>query len=537
MRLPPGPLALAASLAALFLYSACGGAPAPDVSPTASPIDTPGTPQATDTTIIDLATASPMTVIYAVGEGDLQSDQPALATGDFNNDGVDDLLVGARFADPDGRQDAGAAYVVFGSRSPPQSVDLAALQQDLTIIGALPGDNLGFSAVAADINGDGIADIVLGAFSAGTLENPSVRTGAVYVLFGSDNLPVNLDLAEAKPDITISGLTSRGFFGDSLASGDVNGDGMADLIIGATFDRRSASGGPSVRGGATYVFFGRQSWPAGMSAGDSDVAVYGAEELDELGDFVASGDINGDGFDDIISTAEAADGPDNDRPTSAEVHVVFGHPDIEGTFEITRGDQDLSIYGANASDTLGFSLATGDLDGDGVDDLVMGARLGNSPSDGLTRTGHVYVLYGRQDLPASVDLADTLDFVIAIHGQNQSDSLGTIEAIADLDGDGRNELIMGTGFGDAPSRPDAGVIYVASSPAETDPAGIVSVADTPLQAIIYGAAPSDLLGSSVTTGDLDGDGRPELIAVAMNADGPGGERPGVGSVYVIVLGQ
>jgi hypothetical protein len=236
MRLPDVRPSLGTVAAAVLLMTACSGDASPD--PAASPTGTPATPTAFDTSIIDLADASPMTIVYAVGEGDLQSDQPGLAAGDFNDDGLDDLLVGARFADPDGREDAGAAYVVFGSRSPQQSVDLAARQQDVTIAGALPGDNLGFSAAAADINGDGIEDIVVGAFLAGRAESPANRTGAVYVLFGRSNLPDSLDLAATDPDITISGLTLNGFFGDSLAAGDVNGDGTADLIIGATFRRR-----------------------------------------------------------------------------------------------------------------------------------------------------------------------------------------------------------------------------------------------------------------------------------------------------------
>src|SRR3990172_6249883 len=200
MRLPLGSLAIAASLAALFLFPGCDGGsgtttPPSGATPSPTPsVDIAASPTGVDATVIDLATASPVTVIYAAGKSDLESDQPGLAAGDFNDDGLDDLLVGARFADPDGREDAGAAYIITGSRSPAKSVDLAAQEQDMTIIGARPGDNLGFSAAAADVNGDGIDDMVLGAFAAGAPDDPSTRPGAVYVLFGRNDLPDSLDL-------------------------------------------------------------------------------------------------------------------------------------------------------------------------------------------------------------------------------------------------------------------------------------------------------------------------------------------------------
>ncbi len=541
MTLLPRQLALTALLAAALLYVACGGG---DEAATPTTIatraaDTPvpqatvnipenGSPIVGDASVIDLNTAQPISVAYAVAEGDLQSDQPGLATGDFNDDGAADILIGARFADgPDGRQDSGVAYVIFGSPEPSSSVDLAAGQQDVTILGPGPGANLGFAAAAADLNGDGADDIALGAPFA---LNNQRKTGAVHIIFGR-GLSADIDLAEDAGDVTISSGVGDSFFGDSLATGDVNGDGLSDLIVGATFASYTPEDGPNARGGAVYVFLGRTSWPDSLSEADADITLFGAEDFDELGDFVTSGDINDDGFDDIIATAEAADGPENARSTSAEVHVLFGGEKVKGTFEIARGEHDLAIYGANDHDTLGFSLAAGDLDGDGIDDLVMGARLANGPGSSMRRSGQVYILYGRRDLPEEIDLASPPESIGIIHGAGASDLLGISEAVADLDGDGHNELIMGAAFADAPERADAGVIYIADASAVS---GLVSVTGVTLIKMVYGAVAGDRLGANVAVADVNGDGRLELIAVAEAAAGPEGSRPAAGRVYVIV---
>lgn len=532
-------MALVGFLAIASVACDGGGDSQRSVTPQPDGTETPGllptanatAPGDADARTIDLATASPLTVVYAVDEGDLLSDQPGLAAGDFNDDGIDDILIGARFADgPDGREDSGAAYVVLGSQGPPDAIDLAEEEQETTILGARPGDGLGFSAAAADLDGDGIDDIVVGAPFAGPDDQLLSKQGRVYVFFGRPDLPGNVDLATDRADLTLAGTGSNGFFGDSLAAGDVNGDGTADLIVGATFDSYTPQDGASVRGGAVYVFLGRRAWRQELSTSDADVVLLGAEDLDELGDFVASGDINGDGIDDIIGTAEAADGPDNTRDVAAEVHVLFGGTDVKGTFEIARGQQDLTVYGAVARDTLGFSLATGDLDGDGIDELIMGARLASASDNADDRSGQVYVLYGRRDLPAEVDLASPPDFIGAFLGARPADFLGTSGAVAGLSGNDANQLIMGSIFADAVDRRDAGAVYISEPDALR---GSQPVMGKALRVVIYGAAAGDRLGANVVAADFNGDGRLELIVVAESAAGPDESRAGAGRIYVI----
>ena len=124
---------------------------------------------------IDLALTNPRLVAYGAGEGDFPSDQPGLATGDFNGDGLDDFAAGARFADSAAGADAGAAYVVVGREDLPATVDFANGEEDVLISGPGAGANLGFSAAAEDLNRDGQDDLVLGAplrLSPGNVRDP-----------------------------------------------------------------------------------------------------------------------------------------------------------------------------------------------------------------------------------------------------------------------------------------------------------------------------------------------------------------------------
>jgi hypothetical protein len=488
--------------------------------------------------MIDLASRPPAATISGADAGDLRSDLPPLISGDFNGDGVADVLLGARFGDgpDDTRKDAGEAYVIFGATGPLIDVDLGAGEQGMTVWGADPDDNLGFSAAAADVNDDGIDDIILGAPFARDPGDANAKVGAAYVVFGGGELGGSLDLADSVADVTLIGPGSTSYFGDSLATGDVNGDDIPDVIVGATFDGNPAR--PQDSPGATYVVFGGQSLPSAlyMGNGEYDVAILGAEDLDELGDTVASGDINDDGIDDIIMTAEAADGPDNARPTAAEVHVVFGSKSLAGDLLISEGDQDLSILGADQNDTLGFSLAAGDVSGDGVDDLIIGARGDNGPMNAQNRVGAVYILPGGRDLPSTADLAQNPNGILALWGADDADSMA-IAIVGDLEADGNNELLIGAAAADGPDneRRDAGDVYVLDAPTVGGLERSMSITALRLTAVIFGPGQDDHMGNAMTVADINGDGRPELFLLAADADGPGGGRVDAGQVFVVSL--
>jgi hypothetical protein len=509
----------------------------PSALATGTPVVGPGQPL-----VVDLATVSPLLTIHAADAGDLANDIPSLAVGDFNGDGTDDLLLGARFGDgPDNtREDAGEAYVIFGSPGLAGTVDIAAGQQDLTIFGAKPGDNLGYSVAAADVNDDGLDDIIV---SAPLSEGPEVgaRTdrGEVYVIFGQSALGGTIDIAAGEQQVTVIAAEGFSLLGDSIGVGDVNGDGIVDMVLGGPFAGRvpgTPPGGPRTELGEVYVIFGSPTLGGSISIpeGQQDFTISGPEQWSELGDATAVGDVNDDGIDDIIAVAEAADGPEGSRPNTGVVYVVFGSASLEGMTDTAKDQQDITILGADPKDALGFCATSGDVNGDHIDDLVLVAQRANGPDESRTTAGEAYVIYGSPHLKGTIDILKG-DQDVTIIGADADDLLSSCRADRDVNGDGVADVILGSGFARGPdnSRDGAGEAYVIFGSAELPPA--LDLAQGGQDIVFFGAEDNDGLGAGVASGDLNGDGQEEIILVASSSEAAGSAnaRPRAGEVYVI----
>ena len=325
---------------------------------------------------------------------------------------------------------------------------------------------MGDSMATGDVNDDGITDLVLGAPFAGRVPGSphgSERTelGEVYVIFGSPTLGGSISIPQKQQNFTISGPEQWSELGDAMAVGDVNGDGIDDII--ATAEAADGPGGSRPNTGVVYVVFGSSDLGGvtDLAQNQQDLMIVGAEAQNALGFFSASGDINGDGIDDIVLVAQRASGPD--RETSGVAYVIFGSRHLEGTIDVAAGEQDVTIVAADAHDLLSSCAASRDINGDDIDDLMLGTGFAQGPANERDGAGEAYVIFGSPDLASAIDLAQPT-FDIVVFGAQSGDRLGSAVAAGDLNSDGHQEIITVAVEADGPggAQQGAGAIYAIS---------------------------------------------------------------------------
>ncbi|MGV0105599.1 FG-GAP repeat protein [Nostoc sp. DSM 114160] len=296
--------------------------------------------------------------------------------GDINNDGIDDLIIGAKNYDPNSIPDPGQSYVVFGQTNVGSggTLNLSDLNgiNGFIISPIAAGYNSGNSSVsnAGDINNDGIDDLIFGG-------------GQSYVVFGGTNLGSggSLNLSDLNGSNGFLFLINGIAAGNSSVSnaGDINNDGIDDLIFGAS----NASPNGKDFAGQSYVVFGGTNLGSGGSLNLSDLngtngfLINGIALTDSSGNSLSNaGDINNDGIDDLIIGANNAS--PNGKDFAGQSYVVFGGTNLVSGGSLNLSDLDGSngflINGIAEGDRLGNSVSNaGDINGDGIDDLIIGA--------------------------------------------------------------------------------------------------------------------------------------------------------------------
>jgi VCBS repeat-containing protein len=450
------------------------------------------------------------------------------AAGDVNGDGYDDIIIDATGADHNGDR-SGSSYVVFGKASGfDASIDLSSLngRDGFRLDGVSAGDNSGWSVSGAgDVNNDGYDDIIIGS-----------RSGSSYVVFGkaSGLFTASIDLSSlnGRDGFRLDGVRADDFSGFSVSgAGDVNNDGYDDLIIGAPAVYSSSLPGSS------YVVFGKAS---GFTAsidlsslnGSNGFRLDGVSAGDNSGISVSgAGDINNDGYDDLIIGARHADPNGRDSGSS---YVVFGKASgftASIDLSILNGRDGFRLDGESAGDNSGWSVSgAGDVNGDGYDDLIISAP-GDYPHSSIRSS---YVVFGKASgFTASIDLSSLNGRDgFRLDGESAGDASGhSVSAAGDFNGDGYDDIIIGALHADH-NGSRSGSSYVVFGKADGFDASIdLSSLNGRDGFRLDGVNVGDQSGASVSgAGDVNKDGYDDIIIGAYQADHNGGWS---GSSYVV----
>jgi hypothetical protein len=381
------------------------------------------------------------------------------SAGDVNGDGFEDIIIGAYQNDAAG-MDAGRAYIYFGG----SAIDSI---PDVILTGEAAEDVFGASvASAGDVNGDGFGDIIIGAYQN---DAGGTNAGRVYIYFGG---PVVDDIA----DVVFTGTIPNNFFGYVVTgAGDVNGDGYDDVIAAAPAYNSFA--------GIAYIYYGGSSMDT-----IPDVTVTGVNPGDSFGSSMAyAGDVNGDNFADVLVGAY-----DAFVNTAGKAYLYFGGVSMDSIADVVmNGEEVADVFGASVS-------SAGDVNGDGYSDVIVGAL--NNDAAGMD-AGKAYIFFGGLSMDAIPDVIMT--------GSAAGDNFGTVSLAGDVNDDGFSDVIVGAIRNDAGGT-NAGRTYVYFGAANMD-----STADW----IFTGEAEEDLFGLSVATpGDVNGDGISDIIIGAPYND-------------------
>lgn len=388
---------------------------------------------------IDLSQRQPDVRILGAVSGD--SLGAGVAVGDLNGDGIDDIIVGAPLSNglPEVRTHMGEAYVIFGGPHIASTVDTAAGQQDFDLAPAEGFSQLGRSFAVADVNGDGIPDLIAGAPYAGREPNtppggPRTTVGEVYVVYGSHDLHGHAKVALNNEDVRLSGVSQYDQFGVSVAAADVNGDGIADIIVGG-----SGYGGPAgdrMDAGGVFVFYGGKNLPKQATLREAAVTITGAVANDNFGTLVAAVDVNGDKKAEVIGSAPSGAGPDNKRRAAGDVSIIDVSASPSSAIDLAKPGSSVRLFGPTANEFAPSSLAATSLGG--TPRIAFGSNLYGSADRPVA--GTTYVVTGR---PAGdVDLGQPGPDTVTILGALGGDGLGGSLAFADLGGDGTPELLV-----------------------------------------------------------------------------------------------
>ncbi|MDX1958230.1 MAG: FG-GAP repeat protein [Leptospiraceae bacterium] len=401
---------------------------------------------------------------------------------DINGDGYGDAVSSAQaFSSTQGKM------YIFYSTGPNGITATQAISANRMITAT--GGNFGESMTLGDINGDGYADLVVGAGSLTT------NTGASYIFYSSGTSGITQTTA-ASANRIINGEGTNNYFGSVMDTGDVNGDGFADLAVGAY--------GAQANRGRTYIFL---STGAGgitqTNASTANTIITGVNTTDYSGQSVVLADLQNDGFADLITSAPSFN-------TNNGAVYIFYSTSSAGISTAATSAANRTILGDSGGapgGQFGYFMSSGDFNGDGYVDLAVPANIAN------TSRGRAYLFLSSA---SGIVATNATSANLTVTGENNSDRFGDTTCFADFNNDGYAEFIIGAGrnIGGASN----GRVYMYSG-STTNPGGITVSAST-LPKIITGNY-AGRFGAAIGVSDINGDGYLDMLS-SSNVAQPGG---------------
>lgn len=449
----------------------------------------------------------------------------AMAVGDFNADGKPDLAVASHEEDsPRGILDTGAVSIFFGGTAfqslkglSAESAGHALNDANATIFGSV-NEHFGDVLAVGDFDGDNMDDLIIAA-----QKNGNYGLNKVYILYGGSSFTTNMTTTSAQTMLKPATLHVSG-----IATGDLNGDNIADIAIADNYNNK------------VYVVYGSKTRRTGtIDLTDASDSIISRQSVDaqEIAS-VAIGDLNGDGNNDLAIGVPNEGDSSTGLTGNGKILLRKGTGSALPKAIDLDTNMDVTILGGFKEEHLGNSLYDGnylnslifsDINGDGIADLIVGSSTAWQESmSSSTGTGKVQVLFGRTDLPATIDLFDQYSLKMTTNSIDKT-YLGASVKSADLNGDGINDIIM--------SAPNAGisdhtsgwifVVYGKKNVSPNTPIDLMKSADLIIQSPdpVHALAGAHY-GQSLAIADFDGDGAPDLVGGATTGSYMGGVAKG-----------